>query len=981
MNAPDLHAQWIWCRGEEKPRNFYLNVRRSFRLGGPARRGSIRVTADSRYRLWVNGIPIARGPARCDPRWQCLDEWDLTPALRPGENVIAALVHHYGEWTFAYILGRAGFIADVRILSHDGRELQFGTDDSWRVLPDRARESSVPRMNLQLGYPELYDARHAVEGWERPGFDDAGWEPASLVGPPGMDPWPHFVPREIPAMREALCSPVRVIETGELGSVRTGHYADLLRLVWSPSNGVAYLATFVHSPRAMNAEIRAGSQDAIKLWVNGNLVISNCIVRDPAPGQESAPAPFRSGWNIILAKIIQGEGQWHFYFQIDGAGSDECRFAGSQAGDPASADPLRPWWIIGPFAAASLREGFGQEYPPEQELDFDRIYPGKQATEIRWKSAGTTAEAQYPSVIMSREERFPGRGAAIAPEGGLIAPGTRALVQPGSAHGRYLVLDFGKEVTGYPAIEIDGAVGGEIIDMGYAEVLQAADGTPVLDTSHGRGMVNPDRSGVHYADRYICTSGMQRFQTFEKRAFRYMQIDVRNVVRPLALGPVSLVLSTYPVDYVGEFESDDVLLNRIWEVGRWTVQLTMEDAYVDCPWRERAQWWGDARVQALVNYYAFGDRALVKQGLRHIAQSQSEDGCTRGVYPAGWPGSVLPTFTMLWVISVNEYREFTGDLATVGELFPAVQRAMDFFERFRSPHELLRDLPPWLFVDWADVNTSGESAAVNALYHGALIAAACLAEAAGNAPAAAKFRDLASRTRAGMRSSFWDDQKSCFRDTEEKESSVSEQANCWAIEFGASPDGSAEKILEALTSRHEADVVMGTPYAGFSMLTALARAGLHDRALEYCRTRWGGMLARGATTWWEYWEPKGSYCHGWSAGPTQFLSAEILGVRPGAPGWKVILIEPHPAGLARARGKVPTPHGPVSVEWRTGDEFSMTVTVPVEARVSVPALKGGVVSAAGIDGRGKPVTDIGAPGNGRASITLRSAGKYRIVSR
>lgn len=981
MKEPNLQAQWIWCRGEEKPRNFYLYARKSFLLEGPPRRGAIRITADSRYQLWVNGVQIARGPARCDPRWQCLDEWDIAEALRPGENVIAALVHHYGEWTFSYILGRGGFLADARIQLTDGQLLQFGTDKSWRVCPARAWETALPRMNLQLGYPEVYDARRAPKGWEYPGFDDTGWEPATLLGPPGMEPWPHLVPREIPAMMEVPYRAVRVIETGELGIARTGHYVDLLRLIWSQSNGVAYLATFVNSPGGTDVEIRAGSQDAIKLWINGSLVINNCVIRDPAPDQESATVRLHKGWNTVLAKIVQGEGQWHFYFRIDGIGSNELLYALSPAEAPGTADPLRPWWVIGPFPSPSVREGFDREYPPEHELEFDRQYAGKTGEVIRWTSAGWTAEHLYPSVIMSREERFAGRGKAIEPIEGLIAPGIPALVKPGAEHGTYAVVDFGKEVTGYPVIQVDGAAGGEIIDIGYAEVLHTVDGQVVLAGSHDRGIVNPDRSGVHYADRYICREGKQQFQTFEKRAFRYLQMDLRNLRGPLRLGPVSLVLSTYPVGNAGEFECNDALLNRIWEVGRWTAQLTMEDAYVDCPWRERAQWWGDARVQALVNYYAFGDRALMKQGLRHIAQSQTGDGLTRGVYPAGWPGGVLPTYTMLWVISLNEYHEFTGDRSTVAELFPAVQRAIDFFERFRSTHDLLLGLPPWLFVDWADVTTSGESAAINALYHGALTAAASLAGAAGHSVAAERFRSLAARTRAGMRSILWDERRSCFRDTRDNDVRISEQANCLAIEFGASPDGSAGKILDALIARREASILIGTPYAAFSMLIALARAGLHDRALRYIRTHWGAMLESGATSWWEYWEPKGSFCHGWSAGPTHFLPAEILGVKPGEPGWTVIHVDPHPAGLTWARGKIPTPQGPVSVEWRTGEEFTLTVTVPVRARVSVPQMKNGVVSVAASGGPARPVQHARTENHGRTNVLLERGGEYRIVSR
>jgi alpha-L-rhamnosidase len=204
MITSNEHAQWIWCKGDARPKNFYLYVRKSFLTPGAITHATIRVTADSRYRLFVNGIPVARGPSRCDRRWQCLDQWDITPQIRPGTNVIAALVHHYGEWTFSYMLGRGGFFADMEVGLADGTVMHVVTDGSWRVQPARAWERNLPRMSIQLGYPEVFDARQAIDEWNDPAFDDGGWERATVLGPAGMEPWPQLVLRGLPAMKEIL---------------------------------------------------------------------------------------------------------------------------------------------------------------------------------------------------------------------------------------------------------------------------------------------------------------------------------------------------------------------------------------------------------------------------------------------------------------------------------------------------------------------------------------------------------------------------------------------------------------------------------------------------------------------------------------------------------------------------------------------------------------------------------------------------------
>jgi hypothetical protein len=455
------------------------------------------------------------------------------------------------------------------------------------------------------------------------------------------------------------------------------------------------------------------------------------------------------------------------------------------------------------------------------------------------------------------------------------------------------------------------------------------------------------------------------------------------VKQPLAVGPVSVILSTYPVEYLGSFSCSDPLLNRIWDVGRWTVQLNMEDAYTDCPWRERGQWWGDVRVQALVNYYAFGDLKLVRNGLRQIAQSQTNEGWTKGIYPTDWSYAVLPTFTMLWIISLLDYYEYSGDRITVGELFPAVERAVDCLGRFRSDHDLLQNVPHWLFVDWADVDTVGESASVNALYFRALHAAAGLAATAGQGGKSVAYNILGSRVRAGMETYLWDGQKHCFRDSfknGELSLKISEQANCWAVTFGVVSEATADAILTALFEKHHSTVHTGTPYFGFYILNALAAGGRHKRALEYMRTQWGAMLEWGATTWWEQWEPKASFCHGWSSGPTCFLQSEILGVKPAKPGWDEILIAPHPAGLQWAEGKVPTPHGMISVHWEVGSGFAVHIEIPAPAVVTVPRGKNGIVTVtAGEENRPMQAKRLHDRG-GNIALMLSEPGTYRVYS-
>ena len=99
-------ANWIWCEGEPVPQNFYLYCRKSFTLEGNPSDATVDVAADSRYKLFVNGKFVGRGPARSDQRWQYYDTYDLAPFLQHGDNVLSAIVHQYGAPSHSYTLGR-----------------------------------------------------------------------------------------------------------------------------------------------------------------------------------------------------------------------------------------------------------------------------------------------------------------------------------------------------------------------------------------------------------------------------------------------------------------------------------------------------------------------------------------------------------------------------------------------------------------------------------------------------------------------------------------------------------------------------------------------------------------------------------------------------------------------------------------------------------------------------------------------------------
>jgi hypothetical protein len=180
-----------------------------------------RLWSDGRHILRVNGVEVARGPVRSDPRRAHYDVVDLAPHLRTGPNVLAVTARHFGAatswWTPvppSYTLGGGAVVLEARV----GDEW-IVTDREWRGAPGEAW-TPVPVPGDVACLP-----LESFDGWELPDYDDGAWRRASELTPVHTgahgDPHPPSEPFGV------LRPPVRTGFPG--GAVHDG------ALVWSAS--------------------------------------------------------------------------------------------------------------------------------------------------------------------------------------------------------------------------------------------------------------------------------------------------------------------------------------------------------------------------------------------------------------------------------------------------------------------------------------------------------------------------------------------------------------------------------------------------------------------------------------------------------------------------------------------------------------------------------------------------------------------------
>lgn len=526
-----------------------------------------------------------------------------------------------------------------------------------------------------------------------------------------------------------------------------------------------------------------------------------------------------------------------------------------------------------------------------------------------------------------------------------------------------VVLDLGEQVSGIVTIELD-APAGTTVD---ARAAEAADNKGVIEPLH-------QRSGF----RYITRGDADRFEAFDPMGLRFLALSLRGsgkvTIRTAAVRERLFPRATGPF-----FECSDDDLNRIWAVGRRTVDLCSHDAYLDCPSREQRAWTGDSVVHQMVDLTTNPDWSLARRNLELGASPRPD-----GMLPMAAGGdfeyadsTYIPDWALHWIHALFNLARYSGDEDLVRELLPVAERVLRWFLPFQADDGLLTNVTGWVLIDWSAVHTSGKSATLNALWGRALREFQKLSDQVGDGGRARWAGRLWVRLRRDFQQ-FWDEDRQVFVDhlppTGEFDIGtlpVSQHTNAAAITArltrGIDSAALVERICDPdrvvhaswLAPGREARITSssdtGDMYEGFGYLVTgvpepwwdvkneivaaqpFFRYVVHDAAADAERADmipwlckdWLQLLSRSGTTFSETWFG-GSHTHGWSATPTRDLMQYTLGVTPAQPGFAKAQIAPALGGLSWARGAVPTPHGLIRVDI---SDDSLVLDTPVESVV------------------------------------------------
>jgi alpha-L-rhamnosidase len=681
--------------------------------------------------------------------------------------------------------------------------------------------------------------------------------------------------------------------------------------------------TLAEAPQQVRAWLTGNNY---RLWINGQLVDrgpddAGNDVNDDHPSkfwfysQRDLTPFFHQGRNAIAVELIWGSG---FQFQADVTEASGTTAIVSDAS----------WHAINPGMLRS-------EKLPEEHNAFDKqpvIFDATQEP-VGWQLPGFD-DAKWPAcaaggapgdgltlseVPPRMEVRYPFEK-IIAVEGPVqvpeqpLTPGRPIVV---NGDGSFTLL-YNRALPAHYGIAVKGGKGARVY-LSVSEVEKSSWGS--------------------WSSVVFLRDGRQYFESYDYRSVGRIKVTVTNVTSPVEIEDVSAVFCSQPLAYSGSFTCSDDYLNQVWKDCRWAVQICLQDKHLDSPLhQEPIGDWGDYLIEDLCSYCAFTNQQwLLRQDLRKFA----------AILHTAKEQTFMPSYTMLWLQTLMNYYDATGDKALVEELAPEVHALLDRTAGYVGKNGIVSEAPSYLFMDWVDIGgfPAHHPPAVigqgylTAFYYRGLAEGIRVAELTGNDARKAQYADLRTKLADAYNQELWNEGKGLYRDGKPFQTSVkpvpqilpadkqietfSVQNNALAVLYDLAP---ADRQQEIMTQAMATKPLNVRPYFMHFVLGAIAHAGLFDTyTLQALR---GWKIVPETQTFREMGDD-GDYSHGWIATPLYQMSARVLGILPTGPGYETFAIRPMLGDLAFAKGQVPTPHGLVKVDWqRQDDQLTLAVTVP-----------------------------------------------------
>ena len=512
------------------------------------------------------------------------------------------------------------------------------------------------------------------------------------------------------------------------------------------------------------------------------------------------------------------------------------------------------------------------------------------------------------------------------------------------------VFDMGQNMVGWVRLNVQGKKGDQVT-LKFAEVL----------TKEGNFYTDNLRS-AKCTDNFILNgSGIETFEPhFTFHGFRFVKIE--GLSAQPSLDQITGVVIHSDMTPTGTFVCSDPMINQLQHNIQWGQKGNFLDVPTDCPQRdERLGWTGDAQVFSMTAAFNFNVAPFYTKWMRDVAADQLPNGRVPHVIPdvLKQEGGSTAWADVSVIVPWTTYLTY-GDRRILEVQYPSMKAWVEYMKSRAGEKNL------WTgdthFGDWLAF-ASNRSDYTGATTEKDLIATAYYSYSSGLLAKIAAI--IGQNDDAKKYAKLSDDIKKAFQKEFVTPAgrlvSNTQTAYSLALAFDLLPEDLIPKAAKYLADDVKKMGHLTTGFVGTPLLCkTLSAHGYDDLAFMLLNRKeypsWLYPVTQGATTIWERWDgqkPDGSfqdvgmnsfnhYAYG-AIGEWLYRYVAGMDIDPENPGYKHILLAPHPGGgLTNAGVEFNSVYGKVKSAWKFEvNDFVYEVTVPANttATVTLPAAK------------------------------------------
>ncbi|AJR04541.1 family 78 glycoside hydrolase catalytic domain [Siansivirga zeaxanthinifaciens] len=409
--------------------------------------------------------------------------------------------------------------------------------------------------------------------------------------------------------------------------------------------------------------------------------------------------------------------------------------------------------------------------------------------------------------------------------------------------------------------------------------------------------------------------------------FRYAEIEgAQETIH--AEDVVQLAHFSYWDEAASSFESDNDILNQVWDLCKYSIKATtFNGLYVDGE-RERIPYEADAYLNQLSHYTTDREYAIARRTIEYFMKNPT--------WPTEWQQHVALLIYADYMYTGNtelieRYYEplkhkTLFELSNEDGLITSTNVTEEFMYKlgFKPGYDKpLTDIVDWPGAGFAGSNTKGErdgfvfmpySTVINSFFYENMKIMAEFAKLLGKTQEALDFEYRAAKAKKAVNEQMFDKERGVYVDGIGTDH-ASLHANMMPLAFGLVPEEHLNSVVKHVKSRGMACSVYGSQF----LMDGLYNAGESDYALELLASKakrsWYNMIRVGSTITLEAWDydykVNLDWNHAWGAVPANVIPRGLWGIKPKTPGFGVATIKPQMSKLKSSEIEVPTVRGTI----------------------------------------------------------------------